>query len=92
MAVTPALRGYAEKRLKKIGRYASRGIEAVVTLWVEGCRQVVDISLRGKGIALQAEGRTPEMYTSINEAVERVREQLKKHKEKVTRWRKEGTR
>ena len=90
--VTPALRGYAEKRLEKIGRYASKGFKAVVTLWVEGFRHIAEISIWGRGVALQAEGRTEGMYASIDGAAARATGQLKKHKGKVHHQRKEGAR
>ena len=90
--VTPALRGYVEKRLKRVGRYASKGVKAAVTLWIEGFRHIAEISVWGQGVALQAEGRTEGMYASIDKAAARVTGQLTKHKEKVHRWRKEDVR
>jgi putative sigma-54 modulation protein len=86
--VTPALKKYAEEKIKKFNRYLSNISEAIVTLSVEKYRHKVEVLLKVNGVLIQAEGITGEIYSSIDEVVEKLDRQIKKYKEKLVSHRK----
>ncbi|MBE0426567.1 MAG: ribosome-associated translation inhibitor RaiA [Nitrospirae bacterium] len=86
--VTPALKNYAEKKIKKIKRYLSNITEAVVTLDVQKYRHKVEVLLKVNGVLIQAEGTTGDVYSSIDGVVDKLERQIKKYKEKLVSHRK----
>lgn len=88
LEVTPALKSYAEKKISKISRYLSNISEAIVTITVEKYRHKVEVLLKVNGVLIQAEGVTGEVYSSIDEVVEKLERQIKKYKEKLVSHRK----
>ncbi len=90
LEITPALRNYAESKVKKFEKYLSSITEATVTLSVEKYRHKAEVLLKANGVMIQAEGVTGEIYSSIDEVVEKLERQIKKHKEKLTSRRKEN--
>ncbi|HYA11489.1 MAG TPA: ribosome-associated translation inhibitor RaiA [Thermodesulfovibrionales bacterium] len=88
LEVTPALKKYAEEKIKKFNRYMSNISEAIVTLSVEKYRHKVEVLLKVNGVLIQAEGITGEIYSSIDEVVEKLERQVKKYKEKLVSHRK----
>ncbi|MBI4691683.1 MAG: ribosome-associated translation inhibitor RaiA [Nitrospirae bacterium] len=88
LSVTPALKNYAEEKIKKFERYFSNITEAVVTLSIEKYRHKAEVLLKANGTMIQAEGITGEIYSSIDEVVEKLEKQVKKYKEKLVSHRK----
>ncbi|MGQ9569746.1 MAG: ribosome hibernation-promoting factor, HPF/YfiA family [Thermodesulfovibrionales bacterium] len=86
--VTDALRRYAERKIKKFVRYFSNITEAIVTLSIEKYRHKAEVLLKVNGYLIQAEGITGEIYSSIDEVVEKLERQVKKYKEKLVSHRK----
>jgi len=81
--ITPALKKYAEKKIKKFVRYLSNISEAIVTLTIEKYRHKAEVLLKVNGYLIQAEGITGEIYSSIDEVAEKLERQVKKYKEKL---------
>jgi putative sigma-54 modulation protein len=88
LEITPALKNYAEKKIKRFDRYLSNISEAVVTLSVQKYRHKVEVLLKVNGVLIQAEGTTGELYSSIDEVAEKLERQIKKYKEKLVSHRK----
>jgi len=88
LEITPALRSYAEEKLKKFDRYLSHITEATVTLSIEKYRHKAEVLLKANGMLIQAEGVTGEVYSAIDEVVEKLEKQVKKYKEKLVSHRK----
>jgi ribosome hibernation promoting factor len=89
LEVTPALKSYAEEKVRKFERYLSEISEAVVTLSLETkYRHKAEVLLRVNGYLIQAEGVTGEIYASIDEVSEKLERQVKKYKEKLVSHRK----
>lgn len=86
--VTPALRQYAEEKISKFERYLSNITEAIITMTVEKYRHKVEVLLKANGVLIQAEGTTGEIYSSIDNVVEKLEKQVKKYKEKMVSHRK----
>lgn len=90
LEITPALRDYAESKVRKFEKYLSTITEAVVTLGVEKYRHKAEVLLKVNGVMIQAESITGEIYSSIDEVTDKLERQIKKYKEKLTSRRKEN--
>ncbi len=90
LEITPALRDYAQSKVKKFDKYVSNITEANITLSVEKYRHKAEIQLRVNGVIIQAEAVTGEIYASIDEVIEKLDRQIKKYKGKLTAHRKEN--
>jgi len=88
LEITPALKNYAEEKIKKFDRYISNISEAIVTLSLEKYRHKAEVLLKVNGVLIQAEGITGEIYSSIDNVVEKLERQIKKYKEKLVSHRK----
>lgn len=88
LEITPALKSYAEEKIKKFDRYISNISEAIITLSVEKYRHKAEVLLKVNGVLIQAEGITGEIYSSIDDVVEKLERQIKKYKEKLVSHRK----
>jgi ribosome hibernation promoting factor len=87
--ITPALKSYAEEKIRKFDRYLSNITEAIVTLSIEKkYRHKAEVLLKANGLMIQAEGVTGEIYSAIDEVVEKLDKQVKKYKEKLVSFRK----
>lgn len=88
MDLTRNLKEYAEEKIGKFRKYLNNITEASVTLSVEKYRHKAEVHLKVNGSLIQAESITGEMYSSIDEVVEKLARQVKKHKDKIVSQRK----
>jgi putative sigma-54 modulation protein len=86
MEVTDALRAHAEKRLSKIAKYFDRIISTDVTLSTERSWHIVEVTVHANnGHILRGEERTNDMYSSIDNVIDKLERQVKRQKDKVSR-------
>lgn len=88
LEITPALRSYAEEKIGKFQKYISNITEAVVTLSIEKYRHKAEVLLKVNGVLIQAEGVTGEIYSAIDDVVEKLGKQVIKYKGKLQSFRK----
>lgn len=88
MELTENLKKYAEDKIKRFNKYSGNITEATVTLSVEKYRHKVEVLLKINGMQIQAESITGEMYSSIDDVVEKLEQQIRKYKEKTVSHRK----
>ncbi len=89
LELTENLKDYAEGKIKRFKKYLANITEAIVTLSVEKYRHKAEVLLRVNGVMIQAESVTGEMYSSIDDVVEKLERQIKKYKDKWVSTRKE---
>ena len=82
--ITPALRDYVEKRVKKVTKYFDRTGDIAVILKVEKGRHQVEVTVPVDGILLRGEESTADMYASIDQVMDKIEKQIEKHKTKIT--------
>ena len=82
IAVTPALRGYVEKKLERIGRHFDQVIDVHCILTVEKLRQKAEATLHVSGSSIHADATEADMYAAIDLLIDRLDRRVKKHKEK----------
>ncbi|MBI4523107.1 MAG: ribosome-associated translation inhibitor RaiA [Deltaproteobacteria bacterium] len=85
-----ALRRYAEDKLRKLGKYFYRPLEAHVVLAVDSReRQLAEVSLQARQLTLHSREETNDLYAAIDGVMDKVEQQIRKYKEK-TRLRRRG--
>ena len=80
--VTPALRGYVERKLERIGRHFDQVIDVHCVLTVEKLRQKAEATLHVSGSAIHADASEANMYAAIDILTDKLDRRVKKHKEK----------
>ncbi len=81
--LTPELREYIEKEINGLTRYFENIIASEVILDVEKYRQTVEIKAKVYREVITGKADTDDMYQSIEQAVGKVKKQLKKYKGKL---------
>jgi len=74
---------YVNERMGKLQKYIDHPAEAHVVLSVEKFRNVAEINLIDNGVTLVAKEEAKEMALAIDNAVDKIERQLKRHKERV---------
>jgi len=77
------LKEHVNKRLLKLDKYVDKPTETRVILSVEKFRNVAEINLSGKGLNLNGKEEAKEMIVAIDNVIDKIERQLKKHKEKT---------
>ena len=81
--ITPAIRTYVLKRLRKFVKIFGDDISFHVIIDVEKERQTAEVLLKSKLLDLTGKGVTNDMYNSIMLAIEKLERQALKHKSKI---------
>ncbi len=96
MEVTDRIQEYASKRVGKLDRYLPGIEEARVDVaYVKSARsaadrQVAQITVRGKGFILRAEERADDIFTAMDEALDKIQRRIERYKGKRNRGRGDG--
>jgi putative sigma-54 modulation protein len=92
MKITMTLRGgedeswqkeYTEEKMKKLDKYIDTPAEAQVVLQVSKFRNTADINLIANGINLNSQEEAKDMRLAIDNAIDKLERQIKKHKQKI---------
>ncbi len=84
--VTDALRDYIDKKLGKLERYFDFPLRPQVALVVQKENRRVEITIPiNNGRILRAEVDSENMYSSIDQAVDKIDRQVRKHKTRINR-------
>ncbi len=85
MDTSAALQTYAEDKLReRIEKFVTKPIAAHVLFSVQRHQHTAHLSLEaGDGFDIQVETTSGDMYASVDELVDKLTTQLKKHKEKL---------
>jgi putative sigma-54 modulation protein len=83
VVITPAIRSYILKRLRKFEKIFGDDISFHVIIDVQKERQTAEILLKSKLLDLTGKGQTDDMYNSIMLAIEKIERQALKHKSKM---------
>lgn len=84
---TESLKEYAEEKLSKMEKYFDYPIEAHVVLAVEKFRRIADVNLNVNGTVIKAEEETEDMYSSIDQVMDKIEIQVKRHRDKIRKRR-----
>lgn len=81
--VTPALRAFTEEKLDKLERHFDRITSINVIFDIEKLQQIAEASVFVAKNEIRARAESENMYTAIDELVDKLDRQLIKHKEKI---------
>jgi len=84
LAITPALRHHIESRFERLVRYEVTLSHLAVILGVSKLQHRAEVVCTIQGKRIQAKALTQEMYTTIDQLVDRLETQIRKHKERRT--------
>ncbi|MFC1841311.1 ribosome hibernation-promoting factor, HPF/YfiA family [Thermodesulfobacteriota bacterium] len=87
-----SLKEYAEEKLSKMDKYFDYPIEAHVVLAVEKFRRIADVNLNVNGTVIKAEEETEDMYSSIDQVMDKIEKQVKRFRDKKIKRRPESSR
>jgi putative sigma-54 modulation protein len=73
---------YVTERLSRIQKFIDKPVEAHVVLSVEKFRNVAEINIMAKGINLVGKEEAKDMQLAIDNVIDKIERQIKKHKEK----------
>ncbi|MFQ5693066.1 MAG: ribosome hibernation-promoting factor, HPF/YfiA family [Nitrospinota bacterium] len=78
--LTGAMKGRVEERVQKLERLMDPPLSASVVLSVEKYRHSAELTLQANGLTFHGADVTNDLYTAIDGAVDKVRRQIEKHK------------
>ena len=87
-----SLKNYAEEKISKIKKYIDVPLEAHIVLSVEKFRHIADVTLSLNGTPIKAVEETDDMYSAIDQVMDKVENQVKKHIGKIRRHRGDSVR
>lgn len=82
-----SLRDYAEEKVSKMDKYLDTAGEAHVVLTVEKFRHTADVTLSIDGARIKGVEETEDMYSAIDQVMDKIEKQLKKHLSKIRKRR-----
>jgi len=83
LVITPAIRGYVEKKLRKIEKVFSEELEAFVVCKIYRDLTKVEITIPIKFITIRAEVEDKDLYAAIDLATDKLEAQIRKNKHKL---------
>ncbi len=85
--ITPALREYMVSKLERIKRHFDHMMDVNVVMTVSKLIQKVEANVHVRGRDIFVESSDADMYAAIDNLVDKLDRQIKKHKEKITNHR-----
>jgi putative sigma-54 modulation protein len=74
-----SLKSYAEEKISKIKKYLDTPVEGHVVLSVEKFRHQADVTLNINGVRIKGVEETGDMYSAIDQVMDKIEQQLKRH-------------
>lgn len=78
-----SLKEYAREKVERVNKYLDRAGEAHVVLSLERHIHYADITIYSGRYVLRGTGDTPDMYASLDAAMDKIEKQLIRYKEKL---------
>lgn len=85
-----SLRTYAEEKVSKINKYLDFPIEAHIVLTVEKFRHIADVNLSLNGTMIKGIEETDDMYSAIDQVMDKIENQVKRYRSKIRERRTEN--
>ncbi|MCQ2472324.1 MAG: ribosome-associated translation inhibitor RaiA [Clostridia bacterium] len=76
---------HAEKKLAKIEKFFSDEAEAKITVTVEKPEQIVELTIKSKGMFFRAEESAKDMNDALDECIDFIIRKIRKNKTKVSK-------
>lgn len=83
VTVTPALESILEKKLRSVAKFFPEDAVADVVLTVERNRQTIEVTVRSADMIVRSERTGQDLYTCIDEVVDKLERQISKNRTKL---------
>ncbi len=90
MEPVESLKAYAIDKVSKIKKYMDAPLDARIVLSVEKFRHEADVNLSINGTRINGVEETNDMYSSIDQVMDKIEKQVKRHLSKIKDHRKES--
>jgi putative sigma-54 modulation protein len=87
-----SLKTYAEEKVSKLKKYLDFPTEAHIVLSVEKFRHQADVTLTLDGTRIKGVEETGDMYSAIDQVMDKIEKQVKRHLSKIRDHRSENQR
>ena len=84
MNITPAIRSYIQNKFERLERHFDHVTNAHVILTIEKERQKAEATIHVNRGNIYADAEHNDMYAAIDNLIDKLDRQVKKHKEKLT--------
>ncbi|MCB1148727.1 MAG: ribosome-associated translation inhibitor RaiA [Chlamydiia bacterium] len=88
--VTDAMKNYAIEKVSKIERFSTRIIDVSVTMDIQKNEHRVDIDMRVNHVHIRSHASTTDMYVSIDQAIDRLKKQLRRYHSRLAEHQAKG--
>ena len=78
MEPSTELRSYVEEKVYKIKKYFDSPVEAYIILKIEKFRHIADMTISIDGNKIKAVDESDDMYSSVDQAMDKIEEQLRR--------------
>jgi putative sigma-54 modulation protein len=78
-----SLKAYAEEKVSKLEKYFDFPIEAHIVLAVEKFRRSADVTLNVNGTVVKGVVETEDMYSAIDQVMDKIEKQVKRYRDKL---------
>lgn len=85
--LTDSMQSYIQTKMARIERHFDQVVDIHVVLSVEKQRQKAEATAHVAGNNIHAESENEDMYVAIDQVIDKLDRQVKKHKEKLTNHR-----
>jgi putative sigma-54 modulation protein len=87
-----SLKNYAEEKISKLNKYMDSPVEAHIVLSVEKFRHQADVTISINGTRIKGVEETGDMYSAIDQVMDKIEKQVKRHISKTRNRRSESAR
>ena len=85
VGITESMKEYAHTKAEKLLRYFDRATSCRVTMDIDNLNQQVEMIVEvSRGMTLVGKAAAPDMYAACDLAEQKLAQQLRKHKERLT--------
>lgn len=85
-----SLKTYAKEKISKVNKYLDSPMEAHIVLTVEKFRHQADVTLSLNGAVIKAVEETGDMYSAIDQVMDKIEKQVKRRLSKIRNRRPDG--
>ena len=90
MEVSDYLKSVIDKKLGKLDRYFKPDTDVQVTLSVQRNHHIVEVTIPFDGVVIRAEESTGDMYASVDNVIDKLEKQIRRHRTKLEKRLKAG--